>query len=317
MKQQAFSSSGFNCHFVPVLKFGFLNAAELYSILSKDFAESYSGIIVTSSRAVDAIVHAITRDETDTTHSVGIPRVPVFAVGEKTHEAAASAGLHAYLLDGVKDARSLALNLASQWQGDNPHSPFRVSMSSFTHHHIPRGSETSFCKTMNTEEELEQKIISNSSKGTEMESNEDDKQSSTIEVNCTLPLIHLCGDLKLSHLKEVLDGAQIPLHMLDIYETVPSPAPFTEFLTQHKSSDLPNFIVFFSPSGVNTVAQTLQALFKTENGDLYREWWDSRVALCAIGQTTANRAREVGWDVPHVASAPTPASLLDCVLHQE
>lgn len=106
------------------------------------------------------------------------------------------------------------------------------------------------------------------------------------------PLLFLCGSRRRPDLPDSLRDADIKFDELCVYET-------------HLRTDLkfdalpaPEWVVFFSPSGVEAVL---------ENGSLDL----SSVRIAAIGETTADSLR--AFDVEAVARTPTPDSLVEAI----
>lgn len=109
------------------------------------------------------------------------------------------------------------------------------------------------------------------------------------------PLLFLCGNLRREELPDKLRAAGVPFEELCVYETLPAA---TIDLSGHP---LPDWVVFFSPSGVEAV--------RRKHGI---DWHSVRLA--AIGQTTAEAIRQDGLEVEAVAAEPTPESLLQAIV---
>jgi len=75
--------------------------------------------------------------------------------------------------------------------------------------------------------------------------------------------------------------------------------------TQSIPISLPDWMVFFSPSGVKVVNKYLL--------NSVHSW--SKVKKASIGPTTARAMRSLGWTVDAIADKPTPKNLLKCILN--
>ncbi len=109
------------------------------------------------------------------------------------------------------------------------------------------------------------------------------------------PLLFLCGNLRRDEIPSALKEAGVPFEELQVYETLQAE---TIDLSSHPK---PDWVVFFSPSGVEAVSRA---------ADL--DWINVRLA--AIGETTAEAIHQRGFDVEAVAAEPTPESLLEAIL---
>lgn len=113
------------------------------------------------------------------------------------------------------------------------------------------------------------------------------------------PLLAPHGNLKTNIFKERLLG-HTKLHELLVYETNESPSIETDFREAiNKLAAVPNYIVFFSPSGVNA---TLNCLTQQKDYE--------QIKLIAIGPTTALSMKEYGLNIFKVLDKPTPQNLL-------
>ncbi|MDX1545967.1 MAG: uroporphyrinogen-III synthase [Rhodothermales bacterium] len=103
------------------------------------------------------------------------------------------------------------------------------------------------------------------------------------------PLLFLCGDRRRDELPRALAAAGIAVREQVVYET--------RLRTGFALDPWPDWLVFFSPSGVEAVQQNVLI--------------DPRRARCAaIGPTTAAALRAAGWPPAAVAPAPTPEGLV-------
>lgn len=102
------------------------------------------------------------------------------------------------------------------------------------------------------------------------------------------PLLFLCGRRRRDELPALLCAEGFPLEELIVYDTqasVPALPP-----------DPPDWVVFFSPSGLEAARHLPLA-------------WE-RLRIAAIGPTTAEALQRAGWRVAAVAQTPTPEGLL-------
>jgi uroporphyrinogen-III synthase len=101
-----------------------------------------------------------------------------------------------------------------------------------------------------------------------------------------LPLLFLAGDRRRPELVALLGAAEIGLEEVTVYATRP--------LTLDQPDVLPDWLAFFSPSGLEAVTH----------------WPDlTNVRLAAIGETTARAMRALGLRASAVATEPTPGGL--------
>ena len=111
------------------------------------------------------------------------------------------------------------------------------------------------------------------------------------------PLLFLCGDRRRDTLPDRLEAACVALEELVVYRTIGDAGAFVHAVEQR-----PDWVVFFSPSGVET-ADVLAG----------PSW--NRILKAAIGPTTAEALRDAGRTPAAVADAPTPEALADALLH--
>ncbi len=102
------------------------------------------------------------------------------------------------------------------------------------------------------------------------------------------PLLFLCGARRRDELPGLLRAAAFPLEELVVYDT--------RAFVPKLPAELPDWVVFFSPSGLEAARQL----------PIVRE----RVRVAAIGPTTAEALQQEGWPVVAVARTPTPEGLL-------
>lgn len=109
------------------------------------------------------------------------------------------------------------------------------------------------------------------------------------------PLLFLCGNRRRDELPDSLRRAGIDIEELCVYESHPRQ---TLDLTSHPK---PDWVVFFSPSGIQAVMPGGYIDF-------------SAVHVAAIGETTAEALRSGGLQVDAIAGAPTPDALVQALL---
>ncbi|CAI5726581.1 unnamed protein product [Peronospora destructor] len=113
------------------------------------------------------------------------------------------------------------------------------------------------------------------------------------------PMMFLCGDKRRDVLPDSFQSRGLPLEELVVYQTCP--VQNVEFPLK-----VPDWIVFFSPSGLNAVK------------DLHLPWESIRKA--AIGKTSAAALHEHAvttgqtfWEADVIAPKPKPESLADAI----
>jgi uroporphyrinogen-III synthase len=114
------------------------------------------------------------------------------------------------------------------------------------------------------------------------------------------PLLFLCGNLRRDDLPAILHSHGVPMEEITVYET--------KFTTDGKQQQQqqPDWIVFFSPSGVNSMLTKFEP-----SHDIWK-----RARKAAIGQTTKAAIEmipELG-KVDAVAPKPSPQDLLQAIL---
>ncbi|KAJ3294581.1 hypothetical protein HK104_003476 [Borealophlyctis nickersoniae] len=119
------------------------------------------------------------------------------------------------------------------------------------------------------------------------------------------PLLFLVGDKRRDVLPHRLTQAGVSYDELLVYETQPSSTFPTDLETQLRN--LPDgsvdWVVFFSPSGVDVALPSLQGT----------SWW-SWTRIAAIGPTTGRYLGGAGVKVDAEAVKPSPEALLDAML---
>ncbi|XP_065892257.1 uroporphyrinogen-III synthase-like [Dysidea avara] len=119
------------------------------------------------------------------------------------------------------------------------------------------------------------------------------------------PLLFPCGNLKREELPTLLNSAGIPLHTVTCYQTMPH-SNCAKNVREIATLGSPDWIVFFSPSGVQYSIEALMTAIPSLK---------DTVKVAAIGPTTAEAARSSGLPVNAVAKSPTPSSLLEAIQH--
>lgn len=122
------------------------------------------------------------------------------------------------------------------------------------------------------------------------------------------PLLFLCGNLRRDEIPTTFQTHDIPYKELVVYETI------TEVNNEKKTmiidaynKEKPNWIAFFSPSGV----KTLLKIFPKENQS---EIWN-KVSIASVGTTTSDELSK--WcNVTATAELPTPQSLFEAIHNQ-
>ena len=110
----------------------------------------------------------------------------------------------------------------------------------------------------------------------------------------SMPLLFLCGNRRRDELRGVLYAAGVPLVEQEVYRIYDHPS-----LTLI-DVDQPDWVVFFSPSGVEVVHKRWPVKWKT-------------VSLAAIGSTTARSVRDTFGNVEAVATSPTPEGVFTAI----
>ncbi len=108
------------------------------------------------------------------------------------------------------------------------------------------------------------------------------------------PLLFVCGNRHRHELPNLLRRAQVAFEVCIVYET----RSRTDMASLTKTT--PDWLVFFSPSGVEAVDRVLGMNRAT-------------IRCAAIGPTTAAALEAAGWTVDAVAATPTPDALVAAV----
>ncbi|GJQ71557.1 hypothetical protein Trydic_g11265 [Trypoxylus dichotomus] len=125
------------------------------------------------------------------------------------------------------------------------------------------------------------------------------KDSEEHEMNFLYP--H--GNLKMDILKNKFEGTNLSLNEIMVYETVPNNHIQKEFQdATNNFTDLPEYIVFFSPSGIKAAENVL------------KELPTKLIKMIAIGPTTEAAMIKSGLEVYGTAAKPTAQHVLDILL---
>lgn len=118
------------------------------------------------------------------------------------------------------------------------------------------------------------------------------------------PLLFPCGNLRKETIPQSLEAEGVELHSITVYKTVVD-TDFETKLKQHlEKQGVPDFLVFYSPSGIQFCKPVLQTLNIS----------DKNTKFVAIGPTTREGIIKEGYSVSVVADKPTPESLLHSVM---
>lgn len=120
----------------------------------------------------------------------------------------------------------------------------------------------------------------------------------------TQPLLFPCGNLKTDTLINDLSKEDVAVDTVTVYETVPSPNLEEDFIQITSNyTDIPEYFVYFSPSGVKSTLNFIQKLNLVD-----------AVKFIAIGPTTEAALKNQFLQVNSVALKPTPHDLLDAII---
>nr|QIT07811.1 uroporphyrinogen III synthetase [Sinohyriopsis cumingii] len=120
------------------------------------------------------------------------------------------------------------------------------------------------------------------------------------------PFLYPCGNLKRDTLSVKLKDAGLSVKEIEVYETVPSPTIEEDFDKFVQCEGLPEYVVYFSPSGVkNTKVLILKESLPVQ-----------LIKFVAIGPTTQKELVSWGIDVFGVCSTPDPQGLLSVLLKE-
>ncbi|KAI9490026.1 tetrapyrrole biosynthesis, uroporphyrinogen III synthase [Zychaea mexicana] len=118
-------------------------------------------------------------------------------------------------------------------------------------------------------------------------------------------VLFLAGDKRMNELPTRLTKANIPFQEVRAYSTCAHPDLTQRLLSSSQAHGLPDWAVFFSPSGVNYVLE--------RNPELV----DTIPKLAAIGATTAEHMHQRGLSVAAVASKPRALELAAAIAEHD
>ena len=230
---------GYSPSCIPVLSFNFLNIDKLAGALRNP--SDYSGIILTSPRAVEATKKALLSISQNSDSDVLTPSqdLPAFVVGEATGKAAAELG---FVTQGESsgNADTLAPIIAQ--------------------HYLENGD--------------------------------------------VKPLLFPAGNLRRDVLNNYLSDRNIFLENITVYETCAEPNISKNMETFLQTIGIPEFLVYYSPSGLTFTWDILHQLKIPL----------MLVKFVAIGVTTQKALEQKCINVAAVASKPTPEGLLAALI---
>ncbi|XP_041368902.1 uroporphyrinogen-III synthase-like [Gigantopelta aegis] len=231
-------NAGYNALSIPVLAFKFVNTEKLASCLQE--LDSYSAVIFTSPRTVQAAVLAAEHIQSSESGPLGLDKIKCYVVGKSTGAAAKKAGFK------------------------------------------PEGEGAG-----NASELADIIIAGSNSEGTK-------------------PFLYPCSNLRRDIITEKLKGKDFTLNEVTVYETCPNESLETVVKSAVSSEGLPEFAVFFSPSGVlNTEHIVAEGILPLQ-----------KIKVVALGPTTNKELVSRGFSPIGTAKKPDPASLVE-VLKQD
>ncbi|KAJ1962554.1 uroporphyrinogen-III synthase [Dispira parvispora] len=279
---------------IPVLTHHCLNLAPLRTILKSDPTHTYWGIVVTSAKTVQALEQAIPPQSNESPSALW-SNLPVFVVGESTKRACQRFFPTEQPILGADsgNAEQLANFIHDYYQ---------------IHHISAEDRGAGFHRTL----------------GSSSSSGDQAQHDNLSSPGPTRPsLLYLVSQIRRPTLIHGLLPRGISVTELAVYNTVPNPE-FNTLIEQYLKPDvrlcgentlpaatpstrLPfQWVVFFSPSGVDAALPTLRAWNCTP----------PNVHYAAIGLTTAQHlVQSYGLTPALVASQPTPQCLAKEVHH--
>lgn len=324
---------GYVPHFLQLLQFSFVNSPQLESTLQHNYS-NYSGLIITSPRIIEAIRKLISspHDDINPSHTISDRADPPSTIN--TCNTTTPTTRRQLLLREWRNkpifclGKETPLSIMEEFElldreSNNSNSNSDSNRNSTNNIH---GKDQCSSAT-----ELANYII------------EYFHSSSTTSTANIKPLLFLCGNRRRDDLPNLLHQHNIPLQEMIVYQT----EYYNTSLGSESSNppeDLshlvnppiePSWIVFFSPSGVEALEETILLRSSIDNNNnnnnnrinLYKEWFKT-VKIGAIGQTTASAIREIfGFDhsssstsscIPHaIATKPNAISLMEAILLYE
>ncbi|XP_046383555.1 uroporphyrinogen-III synthase-like isoform X2 [Ischnura elegans] len=116
------------------------------------------------------------------------------------------------------------------------------------------------------------------------------------------PLLFPCGNLKTDTLPQFLMGKNIYVEEVMVYETCQH--PLLEENLNGVLKEVPDFIIFFSPSGVKYTVPMMKS----------SQYSLDKVKLISIGPSTTAALLDHGINVWATAKKPNPCSLLEAIV---
>ncbi|XP_071949219.1 uroporphyrinogen-III synthase-like [Antedon mediterranea] len=116
-----------------------------------------------------------------------------------------------------------------------------------------------------------------------------------------LPLVFPCGNLRRETIPSSLDEEGIKFESLTVYESMAHPMINESLSNFIQNQGVPDYIVFFSPSGVRFSHQSVLSCITAID----------RVQMIAIGPTTKVAMEKIGYVVAGVAESPDSESLIN------
>ncbi|XP_033106830.1 uroporphyrinogen-III synthase-like [Anneissia japonica] len=118
------------------------------------------------------------------------------------------------------------------------------------------------------------------------------------------PLLFPCGNLRRETIPQSLDDEGISFESVTVYETTAHPEIDESFRNLIKNEGVPDYIVFFSPSGVRFSCEAISSLIPAMD----------EIQFIAIGPTTKEAMEKSGYTVTATAESPSPGSLLKILI---
>ncbi|XP_045190501.2 uroporphyrinogen-III synthase-like [Mercenaria mercenaria] len=117
------------------------------------------------------------------------------------------------------------------------------------------------------------------------------------------PILYPCGNIRKDTLSKKLKETGFSLTEIEVYETVKNKSIKTKVEELLQQQGLPDYMVYFSPSGVQYTEDIISSGLLPVN----------QVKVVAIGPTTEKELRGQGIPVYGVASTPNPEGLLQAL----
>ncbi|KAI9206571.1 tetrapyrrole biosynthesis, uroporphyrinogen III synthase [Polychytrium aggregatum] len=117
-------------------------------------------------------------------------------------------------------------------------------------------------------------------------------------------MLFLAGDKRRNVIPDAVAASNAKLHEICVYKTQANSRLEHDLLQALEKHERPDWVVFFSPSGVDMTLPTFQQ----------QSWW-GKTAIGSIGPTTTAKLMAEGLSVAAEAARPNPLSLLDAIVH--